>query len=505
MLDPQSFRGAIDLLSTDPMAWLVVPPGIVIGLIFGAVPGLSISIAMAVFLPATLYMDFLPAILFLTAIFTGGGFGGAIPAILMNIPGTSAAVASAFDGYPMSKQGRHGEALGAGLAASVAGTFVGYAFLLIVVDFIADWVLRLGPTEMLVIATWGLLLIAILNDSTFAKGLAAGALGLLISTVGYSNTGMMRGTFGSMYLLDGIPVIPALIGLFAAAELYNLAGRDYIIGDAGLRTVRMRKILSGVFLAFRHPFGLLRGSFIGTCIGTVPGVGASVANLASYAVARRAEPAAFGSGDPRGLIASEAANSSSEGGGMVTLLALGIPGGAGTAILLGAFAMHNVTGGPRFIADNGDIVYALILGNMAQTIMLFVLGLGFVFLSGYIIRTPLRFLIPVVISISMMGAFAITGSMIGPLTVAGAGAMGWLMKRYRYPVTATVVGLLVGGLAEGELTRSYQISGGDPAFVLERPITLALLGLMVVSILPGLIKRAMRSRTNSRSKRETIT
>jgi putative tricarboxylic transport membrane protein len=503
MLDPDSFRGAIDLLSTDPMAWAVVPPGIIIGLIFGAVPGLSISIAMAVFLPATLYMDFLPAILFLTAIFTGGGFGGAIPAILMNIPGTSAAVATAFDGYPMSQQGRHGEALGTGLTASVIGTFVGYAFLLLVVDFIANWVLRLGPTEMLVIATWGLLLIAVLNDSTFAKGLAAGAFGLLISTVGYSNTGMMRGTFGSMYLLDGIPAIPALIGLFAAAELYGLAGRDYIIRDAGLRTVRMSAILRGVGDALRHPVALVRGSIIGTSIGTVPGVGASVANLASYAIARRADPPAFGKGDPRGVIASEAANSSSEGGGMVTLLALGIPGGAGTAILLGAFAMHNVAGGPRFIADNGDIVYALILGNMAQTVMLFVLGLGFVFLSGYIIRTPLRFLIPVVIAISMMGAYAITGSMVGPLTVAGAGAIGWLMKRYRYPVTATVVGLLVGGLAEGELTRSYQISGGDPAFILERPITLALLALMAASLLPGLVRRALKRRRAPATNTET--
>jgi putative tricarboxylic transport membrane protein len=215
MINDEAFWGAIVLLSADPMAWLVVPPGIIIGLIFGSVPGLSISIAMAVFLPATLYMDFLPAILFLTAIFTGGGFGGAIPAILMNIPGTSAAVATAFDGYPMSQQGKHGEALGIGLIASVVGTFIGYAFLIVIVDSVADLVLRLGPTEMLVIATWGLLLITILNDSTFAKGLAAGALGLLVSTVGYSNTGMMRGTFDSFYLLDGIPAIPALIGLFA--------------------------------------------------------------------------------------------------------------------------------------------------------------------------------------------------------------------------------------------------------------------------------------------------
>ena len=155
MLDLAAFSSALQLLGGDMMAWLVVPPGIVIGLIFGAIPGLSISIAMAVFLPATLYMDFLPAILFLSAIFTGGGFGGAIPAILMNIPGTSSAVATAFDGYPMAQQGRHGEALGVGLAASVIGTFFGYVVLLLIVGPVAGWVLKLGPTEMLVIAIWG--------------------------------------------------------------------------------------------------------------------------------------------------------------------------------------------------------------------------------------------------------------------------------------------------------------------------------------------------------------
>ena len=497
MIDMGELLSAGQLLASSPQAWLVVPPGILIGLIFGAVPGLSISIAMAVFLPVTLYMDFLPAILFLTAIFTGGGFGAAVPAILMNIPGTSGAVASTFDGYPMAQQGRHGEALGIGLAASVIGSFVGYIFLLMVVGSVAGWVLQLGPTEMLVIAIWGLLLIAVLNDSTFAKGLAAGALGLLVSTVGYSDTGMLRGTFGTMALLDGIPAIPALIGLFAASELLNLAGRDYIVADARLRQVKLRRILWGAAQAFRNAGSVVRGSVIGTVIGVIPGVGASVANLASYAVAKRRARAGqrFGTGEPDGVIASESANSSSEGGGMVTLLALGIPGGAGTAILLGAFAMHNVTGGPRFIADNTDIVYALILGNMAQTLVLLVVGLGFVFVAGTIVKTPIRYLIPLVIAIAMMGSYALTGNMLGPLTVAGAGALGWLMRRYGYPVTATVVGLLIGGMAEGELVRSMQISGGDIGFVLERPITLTLIALLLLSVLPGLIRRGRRSQS----------
>jgi putative tricarboxylic transport membrane protein len=492
MIDLSAFSSALGLLGSDPMAWLVVIPGLFIGLIFGAIPGLSISIAMAVFLPATMYMEFLPAILFLTAIFTGGGFGGAVPAILMNIPGTSSAVATAFDGYPMARSGLHGEALGAGLLASALGTLFGYLILLFIVSPVATLVLMLGPTEMLVVAIWGLVLIAVLNDASIAKGVGAGLLGILISTIGYSDTGMMRGTFGSMYLLDGIPAIPALIGLFAASELINMSGRgDYLVSDREQRKIRLGPILKGVAGAAKAWPQVLRGSVIGTAIGIIPGVGASVANLVSYAFAKRLSrtSASFGKGNPAGVIASESANSSSEGGGMVTLLALGLPGGAGTAILLGAFAMHNVTGGPRFISQSTDIVYALILGNIVQAILLMGVGLIFVFGASYIVKVRLSYLIPFVLAVSMMGAFAITGTMLGPLTVAGAGALGWVMRRYGYPVTATVVGLLIGPMAEGELTRSWQISGGDPTFLLSRPITLVMLGLLLLVIAVVIVGR----------------
>jgi len=279
MINVDAFQAAINLLST-PDAWWVVPPGLIIGLFFGSIPGLSISIAMAVFLPATLYMDFLPAILFLTAIFTGGGFGGAIPAIMLNIPGTSSSVATAFDGYPMACRGEHAQALGIGLVGSVLGTLAGYVLLLFAVQFISHWVLRLGPTEMLVVALWGVTLIAILNDASISKGISAGIFGILISTIGYSDAGQMRGTFGSMYLLDGIPVIPGLIGFFAASELFNLVGKQYIVNDSSLREVKFANILSGMRYAFGKPFQLLRGSVMGTVIGAIPGVGASIANLA---------------------------------------------------------------------------------------------------------------------------------------------------------------------------------------------------------------------------------
>ncbi|MFN4088257.1 MAG: tripartite tricarboxylate transporter permease [Alphaproteobacteria bacterium] len=490
MIDVPALLGATDLLFGAWQPWLVVPPGLVIGLVFGAVPGLSVPVAMAVFLPLTVYMDFLPAMLFLTAIFTGGSFGGAIPAILMNIPGTASAVATSFDGYPMARQGLHSAALGLALAASTVGTAIGYIILFVFVSPIAEAVLMLGPLEMFVVAAWGLTLIAALGQGSFAKGLLAGVLGVLIGMIGMSARGDVRGTGGSMMLLDGVAPIPALIGLFAASELFRLIRADYIVEDEGSRRLNFRAILKGAASAARYPVVWLRGSILGVVIGAIPGVGSSVANLVSYSETKRRaqDPSTFGKGDPRGVVASESANSSSEGGSMATLLALGIPGGGATAVMLGAFAMHNVTGGPRFIAENKDLIYAIILGNFAQTFMLLALGLGFVFIATGIVRVPIRYLVPSVIVLAVFGSFSLVGNMVGPVTVLVFAVIGWVMRRHGYPVAATVIGILLGRMAEGELLRSYQLSGGDPAFILGRPIAMVLFALLLASLLYPLLR-----------------
>lgn len=503
MIDLTAFSGATDLLFGAWEPWIVVPPGLLIGLIFGSIPGLSVPVAMAVFLPLTAYMDFLPAMLFLTAMFTGGAFGGAIPAVLMNIPGTAAAVATGFDGYPMSRSGRHSTALGLALAASCVCAAIGYMILLVFVSPIAQAVLMLGPLEMFVVAAWGLTLIAVLGQAPFSRGLLAGVFGVLIGLVGMSARGDVRGTGGSMMLLDGVAVIPALIGLFAASELFRLIRSDFIVEDEGHRRLSFGAIVRGVVQAFRYPVVLVRGAMIGIVIGAIPGVGSSVANLVSYSETRRRaeDPGTFGKGDPRGVVASESANSSSEGGSMATLLALGIPGGGATAVMLGAFAMHNVTGGPRFIAENKDIIYAIILGNLAQTGLLLLLGLGFVFLASGIVRVPIRYLVPSVIVLAVFGSFSLVGNMMGPLTVLVFAIIGWMLRRHGYPVAAVVIGILLGRMAEGELLRSYQLSGGDPSFILTRPIAMVLFALLVASLLLPVIRarRAVAGGTTEQS------
>ncbi|MEO3388162.1 tripartite tricarboxylate transporter permease [Mesorhizobium sp. CAU 1741] len=479
------------LLTSSWQPWLVIIPGLLVGLVGAALPGISGSLTLALCLPFTPYMDFLTAMIFLTAVYTGGGYGGAISAILMNVPGSPSAVATTFDGYPMARAGLHNEALGIGLCSSAIGTLVGYILLIIFLMPLASMVLRLGPVEMLAVVLWGLTLIATLRGDSMAKGLVAGFAGLLIGTIGIGIRGDFRGTMGIDLLLDGVPVIPAMLGLLASAELFKLAGGGYLVSSEAARRPSMSRILKGMVSVFRHPGTLLRGSLIGVAIGGVPGVGSSVANLLSYADVRRrsADPESFGKGNPEGVIAAESANNSAEGGAMATLLALGLPGGGATAVLLAAFSMHNVTGGPRFINDNIDIVYAILISNVVQAFGLAIVGVFFIYLAGSIVRVPLRLLVPSVFVLSTFGTYAMTGTMIGPSVLVVFSLLGWIMVRYGYPVAPMVIGLLLAPPTEGNLLRSYQLSGGDVGFILERPIALVILGLLVLSLLWPVLRR----------------
>ena len=499
MIDWPSVGAAFDLLFTSIDPWMVVVPGILIGLLFGAIPGLQISMAMAIFLPMTLYMDFMQAMLFLTAIFTGGTFGGSIPAVLMNIPGTSSAIATAFDGYPMSRKGEHNTALGIALGASCIGVLAGYLILFLLIGPISTMVLKIGPAEMAAVILWGITLIGSLSGGSLLKGIISGLVGLLIGTIGFSEAGVSRGTMGSIYLLDGVPVIPAMIGMFAASELFRLVKTRYLVEDSAARKVSARAIFAGFLKAFSYPWILLRGSLIGVFVGAVPGVGSSVANLVSYIATKKGDPNpdSFGKGNPAGVVASESANSTSEAGSMATLLALGIPGGGATAVMLAAFAMHNITGGPQFIREQTDVVYAIIFANFGQAFLLIALGLMFIPLLANVVKVPMTYLVPTVLSMAVFGSFGLTGDLSGPITVLVFSVVGWVFKRYDYSVPAAVIGILLGGMAEDSVIYSYQISGGQWSYILERPITMVILMLLFLSLFGGKLLGLLRRRAKS--------
>lgn len=500
MIDLHAASTAISMMLSSWQIWAVLVPGLLIGLTAGAMIGVQNPMAMAICLPLTLYMDFLPAVMLLTAIFTGAGFGGAIPAILMGIPGTSSAVATTFDGYPMAQKGEHNEALGIALLSSSLGVLFGYMVLFLLIVPLSRWVLQLGPVEMLFVALWGLTTLAALGGKYLNRGLIAAIFGVLLGTVGMNTSGYIRGTVGISFLLDGIPFVPAMMGMFAASQLFELVGVQFLVQDESLRRAHFGKILGSIRWLRRYPFLLLRGSLIGVFIGAIPGIGSSLANLVSYAETKRTDrdPDSFGKGNPKGVAASESANSSSEGGSMVIMLALGIPGGAGTAMLLAAFAMHNVIGGPQFVNNNLDIVYVIIFGNFVQAALLLVVGLFFIAVAGNIVRLPLSILIPSVLVLSIVGSFAVTGDEAGPITLFAFSILGWLMKRYDYPVAATVVGLVLGRMVESELIRSYQLSAGDILFLLERPVALVFAGLLVLSLFQPLILKTLGFGQNDR-------
>ena len=484
MMNFPALVSAFHLLVSSWQPWMVMIPGILIGLLVHAVPGLTTSMALAICLPLIPYMNFLEALIFMTAMYAGAVFGVAIPAILLNVPGSAAAVGTTFDGFPMARAGKHNEALGLALAASCVGQVVVYSLLLILVGPIGAFALKLGPPEMLMLSLWGVTLIGTLSGRHLSRGLLAGAFGLLLGTVGLSARGVPRGTMGSSLLLDGIPIVPAIVGLFAAAELFNLVGRDYIVDDLTHRRVKAARILAGMREAFRHPGVLLRGALLGSGIGVIPG-GHAIANLLSYSEARRVakDPSQFGHGDPRGILAAESANASSEGGSMATLLALGIPTGGATAVMLVAFSMQNITGGPSFMADHPNLVYAVILSSLAQVGVLAVVGFAFIFIAGFVVKVRLRMLVPMVLALAVIGSFALAHDIAGPVTLAVFAIIGWLMHRFDYPVPAAVVGLLLGRGTEGNLLRTYQMSGGHLDFLLTRPIAIAMFALLLVSTL----------------------
>jgi putative tricarboxylic transport membrane protein len=483
MIDLDAMVGAFGIMANSVGSWGWIVPGLIVGLIFSAIPGVSITMAMAIVLPLSLYMDFFPAVVFLTSVYTGAGFGGSVPAILMNIPGSPSSYATTFDGYAMSKKGEHNEALGYALFASTLCGILGYVLLLLVVEPLADIVLKIGPIEMFVVAVWGMLLLGSLGSKYVTRGLLAGAFGVLLGTVGMNTAGFIRGTMGMPELLDGVSPVPAMIGLLASGQLLTLAGKDYILDAESARTVSLRRILNGCWNTFRYPGVLVRGSVIGIIIGAVPGVGSSIGNLIAYAETKRTakDSDTFGKGNPKGVIAAESAVASAEGGSMATMLALGIPGGGATAILLAAFMMHNIVAGPSFIQNQKEMVYAIILNNIVQAIVLLAVGIAFIYVASNVVRVRTRYILPAILVIATMGTYAVEGSVSGPITLFVFSMIGFALVKYEYPVAAVVVGLLLGRMLETEFLRSYQLSGGDPLYVLQRPGAMALIAVMLFS------------------------
>jgi len=343
---------------------LLLISGTIIGMIFGAIPGLSGTTAIVVLIPMTFGMDPGTAMLWLAATYGAATYGGAIPCILINTPGEPPNAATILDGYPMAQKGKAGMALGSAATASTLGGFIGLLVTLLMIPVLTRFLMAFSYQEFFMMALLGLCIIAIVGEGTLIKGLASGFFGIMLSFVGYDPiTSVLRYTFGIQYLWDGIPVVPALFGLLAIGEVMDLLVKERAVAEAQSARASRRQVWAGVRATFKNMPLVLRSSALGTFIGAIPGVGGTVAGFLSYMQAKQTckNSENFGKGDVRGVIAPEAANDAKEGGALLPTLAFGIPGSSAMAVFLGALTLHGIDVGQDIFVANLDVVYMLIL------------------------------------------------------------------------------------------------------------------------------------------------
>lgn len=464
--------------------------GVAAGTIIGSIPGLTATMAVAVLVPITFSMEPASALILLGAIYTGAIYGGAYAAILLNTPGTPSAIATTFDGYPMARRGEGDLAVALACFASVFGGLIGALALLFLAPPLSRVALAFGPVEYFWLAVFGLSLIASLSSGNVLKGLAGGAFGLILSTVGVAEISAdIRLTFGSQTMIGGFGVVGALIGLYCIPVLIDLVAvpdRHLNIED-GVKSVRIRDAAS---IAMRSKVNLVRSSVIGTLVGILPGAGGSVAGLVAYSEAKRTarDDQKFGEGEPDGIIATESANNATVGGGFIPTLVLGIPGTPPDAVILGALLVQGVRTGPGlFQGGGGSIAYTFIYGLIIATVLMLPMGLlvgRYAYKS--IVAVPKAVLVPAVGFMTIIGTFAIRNSISDVIIMILLGVFGWVVGRFGFSASPIVLGLILGPIAEQGFVQTWIIGSATnnlPGMFFGRPISQAIVAFTVLSLL----------------------
>ncbi len=477
------------VLTVETLLWILA--GFCFGVMLGATPGVGTAVGMALVLPLTVFLDGTTAIILLTCIYMGGMYGGSVSAILINVPGTAGSAATTFDGYPMSRNGQAVTALSISAASSAFGGIISIIVLFLITPFIIEFVLLFNSPDLFLVALLGLAMITVVARGSIVKGLTIGMFGLLFTTVGVSpNAPDVRYNFGSLALYDGLDIVAALLGLFAISEMIKLAAERG--GIAKTTTELSGSITEGIRFTITHPRAVVKSSFIGTIIGALPGAGSSMANFVSYSEAMRSSGMAntFGSGDERGVLASEASNNSAVGGSLIPTLSFGIPGSASTAILLGGFLMHGLNPGPSLFGSNLDITFSIYLAVAIGVIVLIpVIGLLVITQLGHLTKINTDYIIPLIVVLSITGIYTVNISWVDVLTVFLLGIGGYFMRKYDFSIVAFLLGVILGRMAEENLFRSLQVSGGSYDIFVESPLSIVLIIMIFLIVLsPYLMK-----------------
>ena len=483
---------------SDPLSMSMIFFGVLVGIIFGALPGLTVVAGLSMFLPVTYVMSTSVGLSMLTAIYIGGTSGGLISAILLNIPGTPASIATTFDGAPMAKKGLAGKALGLGVFASLAGTLIGVAVMIFLSPALARITLKFGPWEYFSVTFFALTLIASLTGKSIIKGLLSALFGMMFATIGLSPIDSARRyTFGSLQLTSGFHLLVVLVGLYAVSEVLSTASAKH--EQVKVLSYKMR----GLGFSWRDLKGnwinLIRSSLVGLGIGILPGIGGSTSNIIAYSVAKNSSkhPDDFGTGIPDGIIASESSNNASIGGAMIPLLTLGIPGDGATAILLGGFMLHGLTPGPLLFQTNGALVYNIFAAMVLGTIMMAILMWAGMRAIVQVLKVPSHILVPLIVVLFSIGAYALSNRVFDMWGLLFFGVIGLLMSRFQVPVPPFILGFILQGPLETNLRRGLEYSDGNFWDVFTRPISAAFLLLTIVSFGSTLLKKYLKYRSTA--------
>ena len=464
------------------------------GVLLGAIPGMTATMGVALLIPFSFGMDLIPSIGLLLGIYCGGMYGGSISAILIHTPGTPSAAATLIDGFPMTQKGEAARALSVAMFSSFCGGVLGALIMTFLSPLIADLAMNFGPGEMFMLAVFGLSVIIAISGKSIAKGLITAFFGMLLCTVGLDPTnGAPRFiTYKMTGLLDGFSFIPALIGLFAVAEV--IGGVERIVrGEEKQQTSneKIKNVLPDLKTIKQIWPNILSGGIIGTFIGAIPGAGGDIAVFVSYGFSKSTSkhPELYGTGIPNGVAATESANNGCSGGAMIPLLALGVPGDAVTAVLLGAFIMKGIQPGPMMYVEHLDIVYAVFGALLAANLAFLVVGMLGVNLFSKVISVERYFLIPCILVLSLVGAYAINQSMFDVFFAIVMGVVGYLLQKYGFPLSPILLALILGPMSESNIRRYMQIVDGHFERIFTRPICIAFFALALLSLVTALLNQ----------------
>jgi putative tricarboxylic transport membrane protein len=484
-------------LIADPFNIALIFIGVLIGVVVGALPGLSSPMAVALLLPFTISLQPVPAIAMMASLYCAGTFGGSISAILINAPGAPPAVATAFDGYPMAKRGEAGRALGIAAVSSISGGILSLFIFLLATPLLAKIATSFRPMEYFALAVFALSMLASISGKSPIRNLIAGGVGVLLGTVGiHLTTGVERFTFGYPALTGGIGFVPVLIGLFAVAELFNQSQAV----DKAYERITATVVKLPTREDFRRIWRtILRSSGIGTFIGVLPAEGATVAAIMGYNEARRwsKRKEEFGTGCPEGIAGPEAANNAATGGAMVPTLALGIPGSATTAVILAALIMHGFRPGPYLMKETPEFVYAIFAAMLLANFMFLGIGLAGAKVFSRITLIPRTFLWPAVFVFSLIGSYSYGASVFDVWVMLAAGVVGFLMLRHGFGPAPLVMGLILGKLVEESFSQSMILLDNHWWRLFESPVVDLFFGLTVLGLCWPLISSRLARRDRS--------